>query len=185
MKESALAERYARAFFLAVKEEKVFSFKEIKEEMRKVLEVVRSNETLSKVLDHALYPAALKQKVLRGALSCEAVKFAEVLTRFLDLLLVKKRLDLLPLIFMHFDYFVDQEMEQVKAIVKSASLLDEKAKKDLEQMLFQIFKKKIILEISVHPELIAGLVIHAQDIVLDHSLKSQLNTIKLRFGYDN
>jgi len=66
-----------------------------------------------------------------------------------------------------------------------AALLDEKAKKNLEQMLFQIFKKKVILEVSVHPELIAGLMIQAGDMVLDHSLKSQLNRMKLRFGYDN
>ncbi|MBI2118386.1 MAG: ATP synthase F1 subunit delta [Elusimicrobia bacterium] len=185
MKDSALAQRYARAFFLAVKEEKIHSFEEVKDQLRKVLEIIRSNEKCSKELEHALCPVSLKQKALRNALSAEPDEFAGVLMRFLDLLLVKKRLDLLPLIFTHFDHFTDEEDRQVKAVVKSASALDEKAKKDLEQMLFQIFKKKVILEISVHPELIAGLMIQAGDMVLDHSLKSQLNTMKLRFGYDN
>ncbi|OGR51254.1 MAG: ATP synthase F1 subunit delta [Elusimicrobia bacterium RIFCSPLOWO2_02_FULL_39_32] len=185
MKDSALAQRYARAFFLAVKEEKIHSFKEVKDQLHKVLELIRSNEECSKALEHALLPCQFKQKVLRKALSSEPYEFAEVLMRFLDLLLAKKRLNLLALIFMRFDHFTDEENDQVKAVVKSAALLDEKAKKNLEQMLFQIFKKKVILEVSVHPELIAGLMIQAGDMVLDHSLKSQLNRMKLRFGYDN
>ena len=104
---------------------------------------------------------------------------------FFELLLKKKRINLLPEILIHLELAVDRSKGVLKAYVKSAVLLDEKAKKEMERKLSLLFKMNTVIETSVDPELLAGVVIQAGDTRIDNSLKAQLKNLKSRLhnGY--
>ncbi|MBI4595452.1 MAG: F0F1 ATP synthase subunit delta [Candidatus Tectomicrobia bacterium] len=53
----------------------------------------------------------------------------------------------------------------------------------LGAFLFYDFNKKIVLEMSVYPELISGIVVKAGDVVIDGSLKTQLKNLQLRLEH--
>jgi F-type H+-transporting ATPase subunit delta len=94
-------------------------------------------------------------------------------------------MDLLPFISSELDRAIEEAQGSIKAYVKSATPLDETSKEQIRKGLEKILNKKILLEISVHPELLAGMVLQAGDTVIDNSLKSQLKNLenKLRFEY--
>lgn len=73
-------------------------------------------------------------------------------------------------------YRDEHDIEIVK--VESASKLDDGQERSLKQMLETKLSKTIELDIKIKPELIAGMKVQADDIVLDNTVLSRLEAIK-------
>ena len=131
-------------------------------------------------LQNPLIPLDQKKSNLRKKAGLDGAPAA--LTNFLDLLLSKKRMDLLPLILARFEQSLEESQGVMKAFVKSASQLDQAAKQDIEKKLSQIFGKKMKIETSVDPELLAGVIIKAGDTLIDGSLRNKLKNLKASFA---
>lgn len=183
MQEVGLARRYARALFFAVREEKGVSVLRIQKELKEICQVIYSSRELEKALTNPLLSFEKRKKILHLLMEKSPIPFFPLFTIFMDLLLKKNRLYLLPLIDMDFDIEIEKSQNVLKAAVRSASMLDGKTKQEMERRLSALFNRKVLIEDEVQPDLLAGVVIQAGDTVIDNSLKSQLLALKERFTY--
>ncbi|MBI4218285.1 MAG: ATP synthase F1 subunit delta [Elusimicrobia bacterium] len=183
MKEIAVAERYAEALFRAVRDHQESLLPEMRRQLAQVTRLFQSRPEMKDALLHPLLSVENKQKNLRSALTSVQISPSPFIGRFLDLLLVKKRIHLLPLIAGEVERLWEESQKIVEASVRSAVPLEGTAKEDLSKKLWELFEKKVSLKVSVDPELIAGVIVTVGDIVIDNSLRSQLQNLKLRFEH--
>ncbi len=173
MRQTILARRYAKALFSLGKEQgKTESYSEA---LGAIAELYK-DESVENALINPLYPLEVRQKVM--AKIAELAKADTTLTRFLNLLLEKKRADILPDIAHEMQVMVDQEQNISHGSVISAIELDDSLKEKIQQTLEKITGNKVILEASVDPSIIGGVVATVGDLVLDGSIKTQLNGLK-------
>jgi len=173
VRQTILARRYAKALFSLGKEQgKTESYSEA---LGAIAELYK-DESVENALINPLYPLDARQKVM--AKIAELAKADTILTRFLNLLLEKKRADILPDIAHEMQVMVDQEQNISHGSVVSAIELDDALKEKIQQTLEKITGNKVILEVSVDPSIIGGIVAKVGDLVLDGSIKTQLNGLK-------
>ena len=116
-----------------------------------------------------------KKKKLESALGS---KVSATTTRFLGLLIDKKRFDLLPMVVSDLGKLVNEKNNVVKAVVRAARPLSAEAQQNLKDKLKNFAGKNIELEIKEDPEIIGGVVVRLGDWVLDSSLRGQLRKLK-------
>ncbi len=173
MRQTILARRYAKALFSLGKEDgKNESYSEV---LNAIAELYK-NESVENALVNPLYPVEARQKVM--AKIGELAKADAIMTRFLDLLIEKKRADILPDIAAEMRIMVDQEQNISHGSVVSAIELDDALKGKIQQALEKITGNKVIIETSVDPSIIGGVIAKVGDLVLDGSIKTQLNGLK-------
>ena len=172
VQESLAAARYARALFQAARAAK--SEEPVRRDLKTLIQRLRSDEALAELLRHPLLPVADKK---RRALAELGNRVSPLFERFLDLLLRRKRLPLLPDVGRLFDEMTDEAQGLVRAQVKTAALLSEDQLKQWEARLSTLWNKKVSVEASVDPALIGGLSIRSGDKVWDMSLKAHLSRL--------
>lgn len=116
-----------------------------------------------------------KKKKLEGTLGN---RVSPVTMRFLELLITKKRFELLPMIMADFGKLLADKNNVAKAHVRTARPLSPDAQKKLREALKHFNGKDIELDIKEDPELIGGVVVRLGDWVLDSSLRGQLRKLK-------
>jgi len=173
VRQTILARRYAKALFSLGKDQgKNESYSEA---LGAIAELYK-DESVENALINPLYPLDARQKVM--AKIAELAKADTILTSFLNLLIEKKRADILPDIAHEMQVMVDQEQNISHGSVVSAIELDDALKEKIQQALEKITGNKVILEASVDPSIIGGVVAKVGDLVLDGSIKTQLNGLK-------
>ncbi len=100
---------------------------------------------------------------------------------FLCVLAKRSRFTELPLIVEFFNKEMDRFIGRRRVKVCSAYTLGEEEKKQLSLSLEKYFKKKISLTNSVHPELISGLVLYSDDLIVDTSIQGRLKRLQAAF----
>jgi len=96
---------------------------------------------------------------------------------FLLLLAKNRRLIYFAVIADQFNALRDQDENILRVTVSSPFALDESTQTQLKQKLTEQFKKQIIMETKIAPELIGGLKIQIGDRVLDSSLQDRLSQL--------
>ena len=165
-----LAWRYARALFLAAAEKG--------EDGRVQADLTGSSSAIRDclpVLRHPRVSLADKKKKLGQALGG---KVSQTTLRFLELLIDKKRFELLPLVGVGLGKLIAEKNNIAKAVVRTARPLSAQAQERLKAGLKQFAGKNIELEIKEDPELIGGVVVRVGDWVLDSSLRGRLRTMR-------
>ena len=169
-----LAWRYARALFLAAKA--------LGEEGRVQADILAAHGAILDCLDVLRHPrvsTADKKKKLEAALGGKA---RDLTARFLELLIDKKRFDLLPMVTSDLSKLIAEKHNTAKAQVRAARPLSAQAQATLKERLQDFAGKKIDLEIKEDPEIIGGLVVRLGDWVLDLSLRGQLRRMAQSLG---
>jgi F-type H+-transporting ATPase subunit delta len=96
---------------------------------------------------------------------------------FVKILAQNDRLALLPEISAMFNELKTMHEKQVNVDVTSAIALDDAQMDSLSAALEKRFDRKVHLNCSVDPSIVAGLIVKAGDTVIDGSLNSQLNRL--------
>jgi F-type H+-transporting ATPase subunit delta len=99
----------------------------------------------------------------------------QFLNSFINLLVQNNRIGLLNSIYLSYKNIVDQYLNNDYAIIETAFVIDDKDKKDLEDILSKKFGKNISATIKVNPDLIGGIKIILDDIVIDSSIKGNIS----------
>ncbi len=131
------------------------------------------------VLRHPRVPAASKKKLLHDALGG---KVGPTTLKFLELLVDKKRFELMIMISAVFTKLAADKRGSVKAHVRTAAPLSADAQKALAAKLKTFSGKDIELDVKEDPELIGGVAVKIGDWVLDSSLRGQLRRLKESFN---
>lgn len=169
-----LAKRYAKALIILGKEED--SYKEFGQVLSEFTELLSANEPLNDALTNPIYPLKERIQVLE-----KVVKLADmplIVSRFLLLLMEKRRLPLLETIVEIYHILIDEMENIARAHVKSAAELSDDDAEAVRKVLEQITGLEVKMEVEVDPDLIGGVVAQVGDLVLDGSIKQQLSNIK-------
>lgn len=163
-----LARRYAQALFLAASENGQ------QEKVR--AELGEAFKALSPQLGVLKAPTvAAKDK--KALVQRSAPSLGGRTKAFLDLLIDKKRVNLLPVIVADLGRIADEGAGRVRAYVKSASELSPEELKALTDKLKRFSGKDVVAETKVDPELLGGVVVRMGDLVLDGSIQGKLKNL--------
>jgi F-type H+-transporting ATPase subunit delta len=100
----------------------------------------------------------------------------------IQLLALRRRLRLLPEISAIYERLRDEAEHLAKVEYVSATELSSTQKENVAKTLEKKLGKKVIIESRIDPDLMAGFVVHANDKVIDRSIKGQLSSLKEYMG---
>ncbi len=170
MRQTILAKRYAKAIFAVGQEagkSEPFSatLKDLGDFLRKYPEAMDG-------LTNPLYPMELREKVMAHLIS--ALQADQFMGNFLNLVVQKKRADILPEIADEFQVLLDADQNISRGTVISASEISGELQTKVQSTLENITGKKVILTSEIDPSIIGGIIAKVGDLVMDGSIKTQL-----------
>lgn len=172
----SVTRRYARALFEIGVDRG--NFAQLGQELRDLASVYGTSADLRQALENPVFKPAEKQAILRAVLP--RVAPSQPVQRFALLLLDRGRIGLLPAIARAYELLADERAGQVRATVTSAVPLAAGELDRVRRALEQRTGKKVILDSAVEPNLIGGLVARVGDLVLDGSVRTQLDEMRRR-----
>ena len=173
MSEFRIAKRYADALYLKAEENGAAAA--IAEDMRNALILCKENREFSAFLGSPVIPAHAKA----GAFERIFAGFHTLSQGLLQLLLGRKREDLLPQVAEAFLQAWDKASGRVNARVISAAPLGDTAREQVSRFVQkQTGAQEVVLQTEENAEIIGGLVIHFEDKIFDTSIQSQIQKLK-------
>lgn len=173
MRDRKAAVRFAKAlFYEALRRDEI---DQAARDLSALAAICEQTPDVAEFLSHPLVPEDRKKQLCREQLG--ALIQAEQM-RFLELLIDRRRVQLLPDIVDYFGGLVDEHKGVVRAQVRSAAPLTEDERARLNSAVAALFGGQPILDISVHPELIGGLTVRVKDAVLDGSVRTSLEILQ-------
>ena len=129
-------------------------------------------------LTSPILPEAIRRKMLLAILS--KASLSPIVSNFAQLLLDKGHLADLPDITKAYQTMSDKEKGIVRAQITSAVPLGPSDIKDLGLSLNKFTNSQVLLTIEHDPSIIGGLVARMGDLVIDGSVRTQLNKLSER-----
>lgn len=174
MKNMILANRYAKALFAVAQETNAYD--EYSKILNEVAEVFVGQAEVKDGLTNRLYPVDVRAKVMDYIIG--AVGATGVIKNFLTLVVQKKRAEVLPEIASAFQALIDAQRNICKGSVVTATAISADLKEKVQATLEKITGKTVVLSMQVDPAIVGGIIAKVGDLVLDGSIRSQLQGLK-------
>lgn len=174
MKQTVLAKRYAKALLMVGRETDALD--QYQEKLQALATWFSEVPRVRDALTNPLYPQEIREK--SGAALAGALEADQVLTRFLVLLVEKKRAKIVPDIAEEFQKLVDDIRNVCRGSVVSARKMTKQLREKVQQTLENITGKTVELTVQEDAALIGGMVAQVGDLVLDASVRTQLAGLK-------
>ena len=101
-----------------------------------------------------------------------------ILYNFIGVLARKRRLGELPAISIAFRALLDRELGRRRVSVQTALEPEQSLVESMKKTLSGYFGTDVVLELKVNPEIIGGLVIQSDDLLIDTSVKQGLENMR-------
>jgi F-type H+-transporting ATPase subunit delta len=174
MDSGSVARRYAKALFsLAVESGRVEAWSGSLSMLAGALHDVPE---LAVVISDPLR-AREERRAIAGRLA-QAVGLDEAPANLLRLLADRNRLDRLGDVLRDFGELADQQLGRLRAKVTTAVPLEAAAIDALSQRLSELTRSSVLLERTVDPDLLGGVVAQVGSVVYDGSVRTQLQDLK-------
>jgi F-type H+-transporting ATPase subunit delta len=170
----SVARRYARALFQIGVDGG--SFEALGQELADLAALFEESVELRQTMVNPVFKPSEKRAILEKLLP--RVTPSPVVQRFALLLLERGRIGLLPSLARAYRELSDAHAGRVRAVVVSATPLSAADLERVRRSLERRTQKKVMLEAEVDPNLIGGLVARVGDLVLDGSVRTQLDTLR-------
>ena len=108
-----------------------------------------------------------------------------VFVNFVKILIFKKRIDLLFEIHEHLLNIINEKIDVVKINLFSNVLLEIDIKNKFLETMENIFKKKIILNETLDPNILGGIKLSFRDIILDGTINNSFSILKKKIINEN
>ncbi len=174
MKHTILARRYAKALFSLGKEQG--KTEEYSKALGGIAGLYADEVGIRDAVTNPLYPLDVRLKVM--AKIAELVQADAIMTSFLKLLVEKKRAAILSDIAEAIQGMVDKDQNISHGSIVSAVALDGVLLEKIQVTLENLTGNRVILETQVDPSIIGGIIAKVGDLVLDGSIRTQLNGLK-------
>ncbi|MDP2784754.1 MAG: F0F1 ATP synthase subunit delta [Sulfurimicrobium sp.] len=135
---------------------------------------VASDATMSDAIANPKFTSANVEQVFLAVTDKELNEEGKNLIR---LLLENGRLALLPVIAAQFEKLKAEQSGLLEADIVSAFPLSAEQEKEMAGLLEKRFARKVTTRVRVDPELIGGVKINAGDVVIDASVRGQLDNM--------
>lgn len=171
---NAVARRYAKALVqLGAEEGTVEKFNA---ELAAFNAVLAENPPLNSIFKSPAYGIEAKREILKDVM--KKLAFSGTGANFLQLLLDKSRLGLLPQIAESYSAFADELSGVIRPTLASGLPLDESQVTEIKAALEKSTGKKVVLTVELDPALIGGVVTKIGDKLFDGSVRTQLTKIE-------
>ena len=170
---SDAAKVYAKALLELASDGKVLD--EVQDELGQMIQALKSDEDVWVFLSSPLFRTEDREKVLQAAVKG---KVSELVYNFLGVLNNHSRIHELEEILQDYIQGNDKINGRIRARVISSSELSDKNKTDIQKILSDKFKATCVLDSEVDETLIGGFIVRFDDLLLDRSIKHNLDGIK-------
>jgi F-type H+-transporting ATPase subunit delta len=180
MSNSRISKRYARALFIIGQDDG--SFATYGKELEEFRFFFTENPDFGHVVSNPVYKIEERKKVLKYVL--DKSDFSDIVKNLLYLLLEKKRMNAIETIVEQYALLTEEALNITHAEIITARPLQYGTMQKIINSLKEMTAKDIKTEVINDPELIGGIIVKIGDIVLDGSVKTQLEGIKKSFRRD-
>ncbi len=174
---SKVSKRYAKALFSLGQEDG--NFKQYGQELTEFTKFFQDNAEFGQVIANPIFAVEDRRKVLQVVL--EKSNFSGVVKNFLNLLLDKNRIGAIEAVTDYYSKLTDEVSGIARAEIVTARPLKEEALGRIEKSLAGLTSKEIKSEVREEKDLIGGIVVKIGDLVLDGSVRAQLEGLKQSF----
>lgn len=172
--QGSVSRRYARALFQIGVDRG--NLERLGDELSQLAALYASSRELRQTLENPVFRPSDKRAILEKILP--RVTPTPEVQRFVLLLLERRRITFLPGIARAYQELCDQHTGRVRAQVASAQALSAGDLDRVRRSLETRTGKKVLIEASVDPSLIGGVVARVGDLILDGSVRTQLATLR-------
>ena len=177
MSNSRISKRYAGALFSLGEEDG--SFAAYGRELEEFKDFFLKNADFGNAITNPIYKLEERKNVLTFVLGKS--NFSNLVKNFLNLLLDKNRMDSIEAIADKYSILTDEVSNIAHAEIITARPLQDKTLQKVVDSLKEMTSKDIKSEVKEDPELIGGILVKIGDLVLDGSVKAQLEGLKESF----
>lgn len=174
MKNEILARKYAKAMFMVGSEDGKLD--EFAEGLENFAELYRTLPEMRDALSNPIYPMDVRLQVMEKMAA--KIGVGETISRFMNLLVEKGRATLIPEIAESFQTMVDEERGVCQGLITSPSELSADLQKKTKATLEELTGKQVVLKTEIDPSIIGGIVAKVGDLVVDGSIKTQIDGLK-------
>ncbi len=174
MRSSAIARRYAKALILIGKEDGNAEI--YRKELETLAGLMSSQPMLEQAVSNPLYNAASRRKVLVTVV--DKLEISRVVNSFAMLLFDKGRIGFLQDITDNYSALADELKGIVRADLTTAADLTDETLDQIRNSLSSLTGKDVLLATKTDASLIGGIVTRIGDLVLDGSIKTQLQNMR-------
>ena len=146
------------------------------QELSEVLEMVDGSADLRMVIAHPLVNVEKKLACMESIL--KKMKISKIGINFCKVLLDAERFELLPKILKEFVRISDEHVKRGKALVRSAKVLGDVERSDLQKRLQKQLDLKLEISWAEEPHLLGGFVVETGNKVFDYSVQGQLERLE-------
>jgi len=172
---SGVAGRYATALFELALEEQ--ALEQVANNINRFNEALDAVEDLRRLVKSPVFTAEEQGRALAAIL--EKLKIEGLTKNFLLLVTKNRRLFATPEMMRAFRAMLARHRGETSATVTAASKLTEAQVTALKQALKAALGKEVMLEERVDPALLGGLIVKVGSRMIDSSLRTRLNTLKV------
>ena len=178
MTSRTVARRYAKGLLEAAATAAPGHEQELREQLAALVEVIASHEGLQLLVMNPVIRGSQKRAILTDIGS--RLGLHQVLTRFIEIVAEKERLDHLEVISTVYAELVDEHLGIVTAEVTTPTALNPGQRADLEASLRAATGGEVRLSARTDEALLGGIVTRIGDMVYDGSLRGHLARIRER-----
>jgi F-type H+-transporting ATPase subunit delta len=173
--ESGVAERYANALFeLALESEALES---VDADLKRFAALVNESDDLRRLVRSPVFPADEQLRAISAVL--DKAEIGGLAGNLIRLAAKNRRLFAVPDMVTAFGVLLARHRGEVSAVVTSAEPLSESHVSELKAAIKASLGKDVTLDTRVDASLIGGLIVRVGSRMIDGSLKTKLNSLKL------
>jgi len=172
---SGMAGRYATALFELALEEK--SLDSVKADLDRFDALVEGSDDMKRLVRSPVFSADEQAKALVAIL--EKAEIGGISAKFLGIVAQKRRLFAVRSMIKAFRALVARHKGETQAEITVAEALSDTHLNALKDALKSTTKKDVALDVRVDPSILGGLKVKLGSRMIDSSLKTKLNSIKL------
>lgn len=170
-----VAGRYASALFDLAREERAVDA--VSAELDRVARLIEESEDLKRLVRSPVFTAEQQVAAIGAVLDRAGIE--GLAARFVRLVAQKRRLFALPDMIRAFRALVAESKGIVRAEVRLAEKPSDAVLDEIRSSLRDVARSEIDLDVRIDPSLIGGLVVKMGSRMVDASLRTKLNSIRL------
>jgi F-type H+-transporting ATPase subunit delta len=172
MNDSKISVRYSRALFQSALEKDILD--KVYQDMIFLSEICRDEQTKEFLTSPIIAPSkkeAIFHKMLDGNVE-------KITLSLIDLIVKNGRESFIPAIARVFIHETKKHKGITESILTTAVKVDDSIKKQITDLVSDVFKTKVDLKESIDPEIIGGFILQIDDNYIDASIRNKLRKIK-------
>jgi F-type H+-transporting ATPase subunit delta len=172
---SGVAARYASALFEVAQD--AGSVEAVAGDLDRFDEVVQSSPDLARLIRNPIFTAEEQERAISAIL--ERLGVAGLTRNFIRLVASKRRLFALPDMIRVFRRLVSDSKGIVQAQVVLAERPSDAVMNEITAALREVAKAEVALDVKIDPSLIGGIIVKIGSRMVDASVRTKLNSIRL------